>query len=1194
MADNFGIYNISAELEAAPSASIYGALAPPSGNINLRRKPERDARDAQEIASAQSSNFNVFVLPEISSSRHEVSSVNSFFSGTQALESTSVPASGSTYYSKQSRFVKKTYYLTASAGLPITPANETSPATDEYAARGTYIPLSGSYRNNSMFNPSVFEIDIPDRGKIVDLKVWVEFVHDHRGGVGPAIAPFIAGGGSGGGPTNRKQGLQGVQIALRNSNVQFDFAHPLWNEGTIKNFQKWPTNQVQPQYTGVPELLKSSYLLWAGHSCEEDLGYALGKITGSLPDNNITLRILTSASVGPGISGSAAENYGDSAYRYGKEAWRTIDSHRINGQNWVLYSTKNDPGNTQQFLMTAYDSGIETEPLVYQSMMGSASYSGNSAEVFHHPRIRIQKDSQFVHAACTGPGAGAIRYSIKKVGDTNQYHWRTKVPVLNPGHSEAFLDMALGPYEGWVDGFLDFALDTNNKPHFVFSAWRGDLGVAELHYMCFTGSTADYDNTPSGCTLVTNAGIPGLPYKHDFYIASQSLSDEPVYSAPNGIDSNAAAVWPDIRFGVLDSAFMKIKETATDLQAGNLGAYCRIGIGSDNIIHIVYTDVVNKTVKYAKKAVSYESIPFQTRGPPAAAGFCTGWSFEYIKQHTTDPYWPTHTWIAIDTKNKPHVVYHSYDGSKDNLYYAFSGSNGWTVELVESVLGIKDGTKIALDLYEAPVISSIISNFDGKGNEAVMIYRSGSSGWTREPVYLGNNDNPRDTSIVFDSNNKMSVYTTGGRLAVATEGSEVEMAKYFEFDTDIDMRTVFTDSSLNTNPRNLSSLYQGPKDEDPGRSELPGLLIKKPRAYPSPFSSSIRLLQTPGVWGSSQSHIFEPDYVHTSHLSGANCPWMFDSRIPPGIFHGLNYFSTITSSLGLTPPLGWLSGPGGTTNINEFPTIGANLGPADIQPVYPLLDDVFVEKIIDQPQLGGHDSILPSHHGKIVGFRPGLRGTEINGKWQLLIGTAGDASSVGPGATVSANSRAGIWFRQFRLEITYDEGKGLKYTYPSKGLRFKNTGNARRAGKRRISIMSGSSAWDVGVNYVFAVDNAQYGRSVGITDSTGSSNFSVFSQITGSLVDLLSGSGGIYNVRNSYLSNEFGTPYIPISSGSAFIPSFDTFSEEEVVESKKVFQETLNPKTLVPKDNTLRAHLSRAQVLKTTRDVMLSKIKFTK
>lgn len=1177
---------------------------------------------------------HAYVIPEISASQHEASSLNGFLSGVMAMEDTPVPASGNIFYSKQSRFISKTYALTASALLPVLPAaQDRTPARDEYASRSLFLPGSGSYRNTTIFNPSMFEVDVPDYGRIRDIKVWVEFIHDHRGGPGSgsfAGNPFLA-GGTGSAGYYPKQGLQGVQVALRSPNVTFDFAHPLWNEGTVKGFEKWPVSTVNSQYRSVPDLLKSSYLLWAGHSCEEDLGYALGSQTGSnpdyLPSSPFTLRNITSSSIGPGINNAVSDDYTPnySLFNY-FPAFRTISTLPIVGTSMqVLYPTgvPGDPSFNTQIYQYFSDDGTTLNPAPQMFF----SSSGGTGFGFYVSAARLRKNNKaapFVYGSTIYPGVGT-NFAVREMGDGNFRPWIHRWPIV-VGNTETYGIIPFG-----ADSFYDMAIDQDNNAHFIYYSWRGDLGISIPNYAFLSGAAMTTAYVPPG--TIQNNTVPLYPNYTVFvgrkmttsanisaglnstvtvdgvfnYVVGQhiqihsggvqetttinSITDSTHFKADIGTSSYGplATIYPAaggtemwnqsgslMMLGELDNPVLNGGFDSTP--AGSVGAYPQIEVDKNNMLHVVYVDSNNMSVKYAKKPVAYTQ-------------WSGSWSFELVFKHAAPSTYPTHLSMDLDSNNDPHIAYSLFDGSTDNIYYAHSGTGGWNLTKVASISGLHLGTRIKLNSQNVPHIVTTLTNFDGSGNEAVVLFTSSSfAGWSRRNLYYDKSDNPRELSINFDVNDLIRVYSGGGNLEGIWETRLPQQGKYNEYNTDIDMRTIFTDSSRNLNPRNIAPLYASPKGDSPGESGIYGTLVVDGHVYPSPFSASIPLLESAGVWGPSVSYVFDPTLEQSEHLTGSNCPWMFDDRVPPGIFKGLGYQATISSSLGLSPPPGWLTGPGGTAKVNEFPTTGSNLGPRDIQPVYPLLDDVYVEKIFDQPLIGSNLQILPSSHKKIIGFRPGLRGTEIHGKWRLLIGVAGDVS----GGNVVGNPRAGIWFRQVRIEFLIDQGQPAKFPYASKALRFRKNGVPAREGKRLVALISGSSAWDVGVNYVYSNVPVQHGRSVGITDSTGSADFSVFSQITGSLIDLLSGSGGLTAVRNSYLSNEFGTPYIPISSGSSAIPSFDTFSVTDAAESRDIFSTTLNPKTLIPKDNTLRAHLTRAQVLKTTRDVILAKVSLLK
>lgn len=739
---------------------------------------------------------HAFVIPALSASggQHLMGRLNTFFSGTQPMEKSSVPASASMYYSKAKRLVYKVYKLSASIDLPVDPITlEQYPSQMELGnPRSIFDPVSGSYRNNSYWNPSVFTIEIPDYGKIRDIRVWVEVVHDVRGGQGTGsltssagtFAPYYRGG------------LGGLQIALRSPNVVFPYSHPLWNDpkvstqlkrqqpisiggGAFVNYPQWYTSgsggQFGNKYQQVPELLRNSYLLWAGHSVEDDLAQSL-----SAPQ------------------------------------------------------TRASAGN----------------------------------------------------------------------------------PISPPGSND------LLPY--------------------------GDINSGTLYLL----------NLPGG-------------------------------SYPNGFS------------------------------------------------------------------------PF-----------------------------------------------------------------------------------------------------------------------------------------------------------------------YAEWDADIDMRTVFWDGSPIPNPRDLSPLFVSPTDVSPGTgASLYGYTLSASGEtgvkcfpysgsaaalalwYSSPNSQAMVLASaSAGTQWNTLSFLSATWLDYKPTPGGFGFPWFYDGRIPAGALGGRNVGTGGFPFSGV--PIGWLTsasagipapGPG------EFPTsTGSNLGPANIRPVYPILDDVFVQKMYDEQYTGlkatGASQLaqplfttFPPQHAKVVGFRPGLRGTEVHGKWQLMIGVSADFDALNG---MLGNQRCGYWFRQFRMELILDQGVESVDFYPSKTQRFKRpTYVPVRDGNRRVQIMSGSAEWDIGVNYVFTEQLPAYGRFIGIMDNTGSSaDFAVFTRMTGALADQLAVSSslpapsGTAHTLYAYLHNEFGTPYIPISSGSSLSPAFQFFENTETLPVKTLVHEIINPRAIIPVANTATAFLNRLGVTKSRTVVAQQKI----
>ena len=1177
MSSDFGIYRITGSVEPIISASSLTALQPPSGNINLRRLPERLARDDQEvsISSALFGSSRAFVIPEISSSKHEISSRNAFLSGSELVEDGVVSVYADSFFSKQNKLVRKIYKVTGSlvlSGSALVDQDQDIGQDENGSRVSAFHAVSGTFRNRNPFDPVRIEFDVPDHGKIRDVKVWVELIHDHRGGPGTGSYsgnPFLGqddgmGGGTGDLNPYPRQGLQGLQIALRSPNVTFPFAHPLWNDKTVISFPKWSTDQtLSSSFYAVPEILRNSYLLWAGHSVEEDLSTTLGFHTSTLVENDFTVRTINSSSFGPGISGSLPFVTGTIAIDLTNNysllsqfpAFRTLDAITIGGSTvGVMYPSRTGSAvPTDQHMLFALDVGTFSGNFPSSSLMifQSASYdlTYGTPLKFSHPRIRPQQGTLFMHAACLGPGT-EIRYGIRQAGAVDTYPWRIKTPIIVAGNVEYFPE---GP---GADTFFDFALDSNGKPHFVANAWRGDLGVSEIKYWFFSGSTADYDSTPTSTTLVSHAADGIYPKKHDFYKRAASGSD----------------LYPDMVYGVLDNSLLN-NPNQNNNKPGSVGAYCCIEIDQNDVIHVVYADTANKSVKYAKKPVAYTT-------------WSGSWSFELIPSVTSSlTAWPTFISMDLDRDGNPHVAWAMHEsgssilGITDALYYAKSGSTGWSIERVDKFDGVKLGTKLKLDNAENPTIITTALDYNGRGDESVILYQSGSIGWSYKQLYSRLDDDPRSTAICFNSSNRVRAYSGGRYLTAIWQAFEAQDGMYFDFDTDIDMRTVFSDSSVNLNPRNLKTLYRNAREDASGESERPGTLILDSHAHASPLSSSLGLLSAPGVWGTRASRVFRPSLNQTAHLTGANVPWMFDNRIPPGIFQGLNYFSVVSSSLGWSPPPGWLTGPGGTAAVNEWPTTGSNLGPNDIQPVYPMLDDIYVEKIFDQPTLTSNQNILPEVHNKIIGFRPGLRGTEINGRWTLMIAN----SSMISGSEVVGHPRAGFWFRQARLEFIVDEGQEIREMIPSHSRRFMKK-RPFKPGRHRVAIMSGSSSWDTGINYVYTNVPEDHGRSFGISDISGSADVAVFSRLSDAFSEKLSLSGNLDSVQRTFLSNDFGTPFIPISSGSVETPAVNPLTSDEIATSRFIIADILNPTTLISNDNNFSAVVSRAGVVVSSRN----------
>jgi hypothetical protein len=244
-----------------------------------------------------------------------------------------------------------------------------------------------------------------------------------------------------------------------------------------------------------------------------------------------------------------------------------------------------------------------------------------------------------------------------------------------------------------------------------------------------------------------------------------------------------------------------------------------------------------------------------------------------------------------------------------------------------------------------------------------------------------------------------------------------------------------------------------------------------------------------------------------------------------------------TASTG-SPPRGWLTGPGGSANVNEWPTTGSNLGSVYLRPVYPLLDAIQVTKtasanfLLDPINPIAFPTVSPT---QLKGFRPGLRGTEISGSWQLLF-----FYSLPSGSGVHVANHE-LFFRQARLELTYEEWQA-----PTK-IR-NDSRRPRRNRSARIMSLSGTAVmvdptgvgtlsifdiypWDYYTNHIenVADGGGEIGCTFGIQLNTGSFNRNECALVYGLSGALASISG---TAPGWLLNNEFGMPRIPLASAS--------------------------------------------------------------
>jgi hypothetical protein len=277
-----------------------------------------------------------------------------------------------------------------------------------------------------------------------------------------------------------------------------------------------------------------------------------------------------------------------------------------------------------------------------------------------------------------------------------------------------------------------------------------------------------------------------------------------------------------------------------------------------------------------------------------------------------------------------------------------------------------------------------------------------------------------------------------------------------------------------------------------------------------------------------------------------------------------NYGSTnswniigVTAFFGVGPALG------------EFETYGAQLGPSNIRPVYPMLEDVYAYKLSDHtPNVAGAFRLAPNR-SQLAGFRPGLRSTEVNGTWKFLFGTAATHSFDITNGYESSDYR-GIWLRQVRIETVVDQGVGVFFQNPARSRLYgRSTIVPAPDGPKLLGIQSGTAAWDIGLFSYQSYQFPDYGRTVSISanQSGTSDDYAVLTFITGNLYTQLSESG-IANpsAPDWFLSGvagrRFGTPYIPdasMSLGTGSAEQIDAEAAQQLYNNTVNIQKTVTP-----------------------------------
>ncbi len=220
-----------------------------------------------------------YLVQSLSSSNHEVTQLNCFLSGTEAIENSPVSSTRSLYYSKRSSYQTLTVKLTSSQ------------ATGLYDDLnfGTLIDATASINQ-----PLKFHFPVNQTGTLVDIKVWVEMVTlsgnlaaPSTGSAGHLVWAAVDSSAS-------YLPLESFGISLRSPNCSWPnhWAHPIMNDPLYlaSTVITGTGAQILLDTTDPQEFYRDSFLLWEppslsdtvflnhiGYSDTMDSGTVVGK-----------------------------------------------------------------------------------------------------------------------------------------------------------------------------------------------------------------------------------------------------------------------------------------------------------------------------------------------------------------------------------------------------------------------------------------------------------------------------------------------------------------------------------------------------------------------------------------------------------------------------------------------------------------------------------------------------------------------------------------------------------------------------------------------------------------------------------------------------------------------------------------------------------------------------------------------------
>jgi len=306
---------------------------------------------------------------------------------------------------------------------------------------------------------------------------------------------------------------------------------------------------------------------------------------------------------------------------------------------------------------------VEFNIVAVNISFGSGSYPGTHNSSYSDELALLKKRGVFIAAASGNSGVSEAPFSIQypaadksvfSVGAVDQSdvitEWTERGPsldILAPG--DDVTTIGLGPNEFEVDSGTSFACPMVVGAVALLRQASPNLRVQDIYSILHNGSKENFDGDNETGT-VTNLTYQRLDLRNSVALA--------VARAPGG---------SGLPGEVAVAAY------------GNDLAY-----DADGVLHIVYSDLLEKTLKYVTR---------ETDGTISAAQIIDNSGNDVGGQVS----------IAIDSHGRPGVAY--FDGSAGDLRFAHFNGETWDVQIVDSRGSVGLYPSIAYDAADHAAIS---------------------------------------------------------------------------------------------------------------------------------------------------------------------------------------------------------------------------------------------------------------------------------------------------------------------------------------------------------------------------------------------------------------------------------------------------------------------------------------------------------